>query len=966
MMKHSTIQNMLIAISLIMLFISNSASAQEIKKSPFDQRQYRHVTLKNDLQVLLISDPKSELAAASLSIRAGLFNDPSDREGLAHFLEHMLFLGNKKYPQPGGFEKFLSAHGGHSNATTNDEDTNFFFTVQDDYFKEALDRFAHFFISPSFYTDSVDREVNAVHSEYQKSLKNDGNRIYQVFKKTANPQHPIHKFGMGNKTSLLDADGKSKRLYQDLLKFYDQYYSANVMRLVLLGTESLDQMENYLKQSFSGIVNKQLTSEKITEPLIKASLPRLISIKPIKQVRRLRIMFQIPNQTPYLKYKPRQVISSLVGDEGPGSLLSYLKNQGWVTALSSGGGMKTHDHAIFEIGIGLTKSGVNHVNDIVEALFSFLKLIKQDQNRQRYYQELSKLAAVEFQFQEKTEPIWYVKNLASNLQLVEAKDVLTIPWVYEKYRLDLENTILGYLNPEFMQLILIAETVETNLQEKWYQTDYALSSIDTADINRWNHPKKISQFKLPPPNPFIPEKIVLKDEVKGNETPVLLKQTPKVKIWFKHDNTFNVPKGNLRISITTANAYTTVENAIKTKLFTRLLQENLNEYAYPAATAGLRYSLFGTTNGLVLNLSGYAENMSLLLSKILDEFNHFDFNQSKFEIFKEQLLNQRFNQKRAQSYRRTMYENLYLLSKSFWHFDEYIKEIPGLTPEAVKAFVPELLKNFNIEVLAHGNFSIKEVRKMGDMIETGLNIKNSELNGDLQENTMKLATGQNLIYGFESSDINSALQSYYQAGPQNEKQKAALEVIGKVLEKPFYHQLRTIDQLGYLVSLSYYPLNRVDGFMFLIQSGEKNPVFLQKRVDRFLSENSQLITNLSQSDLDQIIKILIDKKLEPPKNLNEETKKYWYIISSQEYDFSVHLKEIAALQDLKHEDIVQVFNRVLLDPKQVKRISIQAWGENHKSEIQKKDWITDIYKFRNSMDYYPNPAGLITSQLLGK
>ncbi|MBT4288337.1 MAG: hypothetical protein HOD92_13460 [Deltaproteobacteria bacterium] len=965
-MKHSTIQNMIIISALFVLLFSNSTSAQEIKKSPHDQRQYRSLTLKNGLEVLLISDPKSELAAASLSIRAGLFNDPPNREGLAHFLEHMLFLGNEKYPIPGDFEKFLSSHGGYSNANTNNEETNFFFTVQDDYFKKALDRFAHFFISPGFYPDFVDREINAVHSEYQKSLKNDGNRIYQVFKETANPKHPITKFGMGNRTTLQDSDGKSEQLYQDLLRFYQTHYSANMMKLVLLGIEPLDQLEQYLAKYFSKIVNKQLKTEKITEPLINAKLPRLISVKPIKQVRRLKVMFKIPSQTPHLKYKPRQVISSLIGDEGPGSLLSYLKSQGWVTGLTSGTGMKTHDHALYEIGIGLTKNGVNHVNDIMESMFSYINLIQADQNRQRYYREMAKLAAVEFQFQEKTEPIWYVKKLASNLQLVDVEDVLTLPWAYEKYRLDLENNILQYLKPEFMQLVLIAETVKTNLKEKWYQTEYAINKIDDKVIYRWNHPKQITQLKLPPTNPFIPDKIVLKDEPLGDETPILLKQTPKVKIWYKHDNTFNIPKGNLRISITTSKAYTTVKNAIKTKLFTRLLQENLNEYAYPAASAGLRYSLFGTTTGLILNISGYAENMGLLLSKVLDGFNHFNFEPSKFEIIKEQMLNQRLNQKRAQAYRRTMYENLYLLSKSFWHFDEYISELPNITAEAVKSFVPELMKNFNIEILAHGNFSISEIRNMGKIIEKGLNIEGAEVNQDLQENTMQLKPGQKLVYGFEASDINSALQCYYQADKQNEKQTVALEVIGKILEKPFYHQLRTIDQLGYLVSLSPYPLNRVDGFIFLIQSGEKDPVFLQKRVDRFLAENTQLINQISQSDLDQIIKTLIENKLEPPKNLNEETKKYWHIITSREYDFSIHLKEVAVLKTLKREDIVQVFNRFFLNPKKAKRISIQAWGKNHQSNIQKENWISNITKFRESMDYYPNPAGEITSQLLQK
>ena len=114
------------------------------------------------------------------------------------------------------------------------------------------------------------------------------------------------------------------------------------------------------------------------------------------------------------------------------------------------------------------------------------------------------------------------------------------------------------------------------------------------------------------------------------------------------------------------------------------------------------------------------------------------------------------------------------------------------------------------------------------------------------------------------------------------------------------------------------------------------------------------------------IKTLIENKLEPPKNLNEETKKYWHIITSREYDFSIHLKEVAVLKTLKREDIVQVFNRFFLNPKQAKRISIQAWGKNHQSNIQKENWISNITKFRESMDYYPNPAGEITSQLLQK
>ena len=52
--------------------------------------------LTNDLKVLLISDPETDISAASLSVNVGSMSDPWEIQGLAHFLEHMLFMGTKK------------------------------------------------------------------------------------------------------------------------------------------------------------------------------------------------------------------------------------------------------------------------------------------------------------------------------------------------------------------------------------------------------------------------------------------------------------------------------------------------------------------------------------------------------------------------------------------------------------------------------------------------------------------------------------------------------------------------------------------------------------------------------------------------------------------------------------------------------------------------------------------------------
>ena len=76
-------------------------------KSPSDKNEYRCLKLKNNLMVYLINNPTAEKAAASLQVHVGSLRDPRNFQGLAHFLEHMLFIGSKKYPGEGEYMTFL-------------------------------------------------------------------------------------------------------------------------------------------------------------------------------------------------------------------------------------------------------------------------------------------------------------------------------------------------------------------------------------------------------------------------------------------------------------------------------------------------------------------------------------------------------------------------------------------------------------------------------------------------------------------------------------------------------------------------------------------------------------------------------------------------------------------------------------------------------------------------------------------
>ena len=180
-------------------------------------------------------------AAVALSLGVGSLSDPKELQGCAHFVEHMLFLGNKKFPGENEWATFLSDHGGEDNGETSWETTTFYFDVEPKYLKPALERFAAFFVAPTFDFDASEREVKAIESEFQQAKHRDGDRVSQLRCHLCADGHPHKGFGWGDARSLVDqpaAAGVDVRA--QMHKFHESHYSANLMTAVVVGFESLD------------------------------------------------------------------------------------------------------------------------------------------------------------------------------------------------------------------------------------------------------------------------------------------------------------------------------------------------------------------------------------------------------------------------------------------------------------------------------------------------------------------------------------------------------------------------------------------------------------------------------------------------------------------------------------------------------------------------------------------------------
>ena len=129
-------------------------------------------------------------AATALLVNVGSYHDPPHLQGLAHFLEHMLFLGTTDYPVENAYDSFLSQQGGDDNAYTDMEHTLYHYCIPQDGSSgdgnvwKALDMFSSFFKCPLLSKDGCTRELNAVESEFELNKKDDDNRLSQLMSYT--------------------------------------------------------------------------------------------------------------------------------------------------------------------------------------------------------------------------------------------------------------------------------------------------------------------------------------------------------------------------------------------------------------------------------------------------------------------------------------------------------------------------------------------------------------------------------------------------------------------------------------------------------------------------------------------------------------------------------------------------------------------------------------------------------------
>jgi len=920
-------------VTLLLLLTALSLPVRaDIITSPLEHRAFRPLTLDNGLRAVLVSDPMADKAAVSLNVAAGSNANPDDRPGLAHFLEHMLFLGTEKYPEADSYQQFISSHGGSHNAFTAYEDTNYFFDVEATALPQAIDRFAQFFIAPLFTPEYVDRERHAVHSEYQAKRRDDGRRLFEAAKQVMNPEHHFSRFMVGSLDTLSNID--DSKIRDELIAFYQQYYSANLMTLAVVGPQPLDELEQLVRQHFRAIENRQ------AQPFVDQValypddlLPAQLNIQTLRETRTLSLSFPIPATREHWQQKPLHYIASLIGYEGEGSLLAFLKARGMARGLAAYPALDLPKQAMFRIDIDLTDAGWNRIDDVTAWTFSFIDTLRQQGISAELYEEERRLADIQFRFAQPGQPTHEAMRLSQALRHYPAEYLLKADYHLGQFDADLIQRYLDPLTPDNLLLTLASQTLDTNQVEPRYDTAYSINTIDDERLERWRQPPADAQLHVRQANPFIPTRLELIESAAQTQ-PQAVWSKPGAVLWYLPDAEFQRPKADFYFTLLSPVANQSAEYALLADLYTRMVEDQLNGTLYDAGLASLSVNLQAHLRGLSLKLSGFSDKQPELLDAVLQVMRAPDMDQARFQRIKTQLREQIENGFQEKPYNRA-FNHLYEHLLGIWSPEQKLAVLQELTLNDLAATYPRLLQPAELRLFAHGNLTQDTAIRMAAGVRTQLQPTDQGWQAE-RPHVLTLPAGEPLIDSFDTEHNDASTLLYLQGPDDSLKTRAGVALLSEILSTPFYSQLRTEKQYGYIVFANFMPVRERAGMALVVQSPNTDPFTLASEYSAFLEQMAEQIATMEAPVLERYKQSLLARINQRDTDLNARTGRFWRELDRGNVAFDTRQQLSQHTLALSREDLTRLLETLLK-----RQLLIRNFGDTVAPEVKTQALVDD-------------------------
>lgn len=897
----------------------------------------RKIILSNDIKVFLISDVKARKSAASVAVNVGSWNDPKEDLGMAHFCEHMLFMGSKKYPDENGFHQLIQDNGGLTNAYTANNKTVYMYSINHDKLESSLDMFSRFFIDPLFAESSVGRELLAINQEYNKNLEHDGWREWFIFKKEGNQNHPNAQFSIGTEETL-------KNTSRDRLQaWYKEHYRSNGMHVIIYSDKDLDTLSMMAEQTFGNVETSKEPVTPITYGKLTSSNQEghITYIEPVKDLKSLSITWEIPAAySKDLEKKSYELIAYALSHRMKGGLFYNLKEQGLIEDLTSHTQRLSSDHVMLEINMSLTTDGLHKKEHILYTFFQALNKLKKGNIPSHIYDDMQSVKTTSYQWQSRQDPFNFVCDLAGQIsgEPFESFPYKTV--MITEFDQKNSRELLSFMAPHNAIITVFGKEEDThrtaNRVEPWTGAKYSVSKVSFDVMTSWENASPHPDIALPTPNPYISKhQKLISEQISPLQDPVLISDEEAGTCYFWRDTNYLVPKTHIIVGLKSPEINSDDKSLVLNEMFAAYLNNHMASLISEGAFAGINTSIYASDLALKFDIGGYHDKIGSFMMSFLSALTTSYPTKQEFLLIKEQMLSECRSAQKSLPFRQGMDFTFSQITNA--HIDNVSKEVvlESITLEQFQNFQKGLFEENYLEMMISGNLNKESALMHYSEIKNTLGAKPfNKQNHELSRYTPfygdnpvpnKISLNTEMSGNATILLIDQGLSSY--------ENIATHKVLGAIFKEAFFTELRTKQQTGYIAASPFYDLKGELLQGFIVQSTTHYCEELLARYELFLEEFARTMEKEISKERFAGIKTSLAQNLKiPTENLHSYTREQYELAFNKNGAFDRRQKIINSLEALDYDTFIQDA-RSFISRENSKRLAILISGKkvNEKS-----------------------------------
>ncbi len=930
---------------------------RDIIKGTADKCEYALVDLPNGVRAILVHNPEASHEVVSAEVDAGAEHERVP--GTAHLLEHALFMGTEKYPGCAEHKEFISKCGGDINAFTAMINTKFMYlmpaTIDEGNLDEALDRLSQFFIAPLFLEERVLAEINAVESEFQMMKKADQSRVIQIMLNHMNPDHPHNRFASGNKVAL-QRDG----ILAEVVEFYRKHYVPQSIIVAVQTSRSIEKVREVVVEKF-GVIGGGKTAEmvpRITDvPLrLPDAFLQIYWIKSVQNLTLINIIYTLPASSHSVDKKPHVYLTRMLSQMAEGSLFALLKQQDLIKTLSPQY-IYNHEYEYgeFVISVGMPENGLSNSGRVIATVLAYMEMLRKEPVNEAILREVQSMQELHFStysssdinkvekiiaMPEKMKNYGFRKMISSDY-LIEEVDAEAVKAFGELFQ---DNFHIIVLDPNFKGFYDEQGEKAEVLEEEWYGTQYKRFRYtkDPALVDKMK--KKLGSVLFPPANEFIATQLDIKcTEPWAGKSPTLVVDSPTNKLWYRMDDLFMTPQVMLGFVFRGDYRLGGVKNDLMLEILCRYVNYIMLKEMYLGLYAGYSAHMAKSlrlSNGLRIEVSGYDEHIQKAVLEVMKRVTCSKFDRDLVDAIKQGCKTDFVRSKKMIAKDRAMSWMDYCQNEAMYTVDEGLEHIDSITNNDIEGCARDFFGSTVMETLAYGNLYLHEAQAIHEQAVETISRRYPRTQAfRFGWEHVNLAEESTPLFYLKTEGNESCVCLYIETCKHEDIRGVLMNSLFNQLTKAsFFGDLRSVQQLGYIVEQSTARDGCVNMVAYLVQSERPVAELYSKIVEFIDCKSRKIVEGVSEAAFCEYKKAIQESLLGKSKmrdHFNVMMKEIIY----ETHDFENEKAGAEIIESFTKQDVLN-----FIDEKIIKRKNIVV------AIISEDRYEDDLGKLRSMTD----------------